>query len=304
MGAPRSGTTFFASSIASHPRVIGLPEMHFVYELMEQDYLNSNLSDDDKVNILTKDFYFCSFNLFSSKREIALFLQGKTVQEIILGIVNLYNKRNKNKDYSHWVEHSPHSHEYIELVKYYFPDAIFYHVVRDPRAVVASTYKEPWGFKDVVTGSNYWRNSIRDILLKSLIFEIKTYRYEDIVSDFFQIFSQISEQLGLEFSPDFYENSGVHAPNFFDEQQQFNSVKLDSSRNAKWPNELKVSEIAHINAVNGVLMKKFNYSSEHYPVAQITGMRKYIISLVGKLKQRYLHTKFKNTVRKKFCRLS
>lgn len=304
MGVPRSGTTFFASSLASHPKVVALPELHFVYKLMEADFINGQLSIDEKVDILISDFYFCSFNLFNNKGEVASFVENKTVRELVLETVSLYNKKNLNKDYSFIVEHSPHSHKYIELIAHYFPNSIFFHIIRDPRAVIASTYKEPWGFKDVITGSNQWEVGVKDILFKSLVFDIKLYRYEDVVTNFTQIFLEISEKLQISFTDSFYNNDGIVIPEIFNQKQKFNAEKLDSSRNCKWKNELSQKEIAHIIEANGVLMSRFCYPLEGFQAKKIKGLNKYLIFIIGKIKQFYMHRRFKNEVRKKFCSLS
>ena len=52
MGAPRSGTTLLASSIASHSQIIALPEMHYLYKLMEEEAIHGFLSERKKIEIL------------------------------------------------------------------------------------------------------------------------------------------------------------------------------------------------------------------------------------------------------------
>ena len=303
MGAPRSGTTFLASSIASHPSIVALPEMHYIFELMEQELLFGELGLDQKTSILINSFHFCSLRLFDDVEGLKKFIGNKNVKAIILGLVSLFNEKHDKKDYQYWVEHTPHSHRFIEVLKIYFPDAIFVHCIRDPRSVVASTFKEPWGYKDVITGAEDWNNKVMGVLKKEKLYDIKTIRYEDFTEDIEINLKRLCKKIGVDYHYDMLSNTGVVMPEFFEKQQRFSGEKVDKGRKEKWKKDLCDRDILHIQAVNHKLMQKYGYLSGEDVFVEITGLKRTIIKVVGRIKYLYLNKIFKRDARKTLCQL-
>jgi len=301
MGAPRSGTTLLASLIASHPNIVALPEMHYIFDLMDIEFRSGVISLEKKISILKDDFHFCSMKLFDNLDKLRAFLEYRDSKEIILDIIKLYNDRYLEKEYRLWVEHTPHSHRSIEAIKYYFPSAVFISSVRDPRAVIASTIKEPWGFKDVVTGAQSWNSDVSNITDKKDIYDIHIIRYEDLVVHVEDQLRGICEKLGVLYSDEMMNNDGVVVQDYFGRQRSSQGNEVDKNANAKWKNELTKKMIGHINAVCVGLMEKYGYVSDCEYVREIKGIEKRMYTLIGRLKQRHMNIKFKNEVRELFC---
>lgn len=300
MGVPRSGTTFLASSIASHDEVVALPEMHFVYNLLSKAYFSPKLSVEDIVEILLDDFYFRSFKLFKDEQNLYDFTRNKTPQEIILGLVDKYNKKNTNKTYKFWLEHSPHSHQHIELILHFFPNSKFIHIVRDPRAVIYSNFREPWGVKDVISGADNWNKTVMSVLSKSITYDIFTIKYEDIMKSPVQSFNSLASFVGLNYSDVFLNNSGVLTPEAFNKSTSFNGAAIDPTRNAKWVKGLKHFEISHIERFCGDLMKWFDYPFECGSRKEITGLYRSILLIYGKIRHLVSNSLFQKKMDKLF----
>lgn len=303
MGAPRSGTTFLASSIAGHKNVIVLPELHFLFPMMEEEIVFGPLSTERKVEYLKNDFYFCSLNLFETLGQLAKFVERKEIQSLALEIVEMFNQKHMRKDYSHWIEHSPHSHRYIHIIRHYFPNSKFIHSVRDPRAVYSSTVLEPWGFKDVVTGAKAWKETVTDIMTKESCFDILSFKYEDVIDNIEPSLKEISEYLGLSFDPDMLNNEGLVLHDYFEKSRPFAKMKADSTRKEKWRQSVTQKEVEHINAVCWRLMLKFEYLRADEHRREIAGLEKHLKRLQGKLMQGYTRHKFEKEVRGEFCQL-
>jgi len=301
MGVPRSGTTFLASSIASHSNVIALPEMHYVFRLMEEEMIYGSLSSEVKIGLLKEDFYFCSMELFESDDELKLFVDGKGIKQLILAIIELYNKKYDKKTYTHWVEHSPHSHYYLHLIKYYFPNAKFIHSLRDPRAVYRSTIREPWGFKDIITGAKNWNVIVRDILTKEKCYDVYTVKYEGFVDDIEKSLKVVSVFIGVNYSPMMLTNEGFRVHDYFRKERSFFGEKADSSRKDKWKESLTKKEIEHINAINYSLMIQLGYLHVSELKKEIVGIEMYAKRILGMIKHAYLSYQFKKNMRGKFC---
>jgi len=304
MGAPRSGTTFLASSIASHHKIVALPEMHYIFTLMEEELVFGKLSLERKIEILKDNFHFCSLKLFKTRDELKEFLKDKDTKEFILELINLYNKKYHKKHYTHWVEHSPHSHRHIDVIKTFFPNAKFIHIIRDPRAVIASTFKEPWGFKDVVTGANSWNSNVMDILKKEKLFDIKTIKYEEFVEYTQKYLEEISTFVGVEFSDSMLLKNGIIVQEYFEKHRSFRGKKADNSRKEKWKKELTQTQISHINARNYKLMQKYDYIQDGDNLDELKGMKKIFLQVCGKLKHLYMNKQFKKEVREQYCKIN
>lgn len=304
MGAPRSGTTLLASLIASHSSMVALPEMHYIFELMDIELRFGVISLEKKISILKDDFHFCSMGLFDNLDELRAFLEYRDAKEIILDVIKLYSDRYLKKEFRFWVEHTPHSHRSIEAIRYYFPAAIFISSVRDPRAVIASTLKEPWGFKDVVTGAQSWNSNVSDVADKKSIYDIHIIRYEDLVAHVDDQLKGICDKLGVSYSDVMINNDGVIVQDFFGGQRSSWGKEVDKNANEKWKKELTRKQIGHINAVCAELMKKYGYVSDCEYVREIKSVEKRMYTLIGRLKQRHTHKKFKNEVRELFCHLN
>jgi len=304
IGAPRSGTTFLASSIASHPNVVALPEMHYIYRMMEEELIFGVLSIDRKVDILKNDFHFCSMGLFDSLSDLREFLVDKDSKDFVLGVIKKYNEKYHGKNYVYWVEHSPHSHRYMDVIISFFPKAMFLHSIRDPRAVIASTFREPWGFKDVISGANSWNGNVVDILKKEKLYNVKTIKYEDIVENAEKYLKDISDFLCIEYSDDMLRNNGVLVQGYFEKKKKFVGKKADSSRTNKWRMSLSRKQIEHINARSFLLMLKYGYINDSDTRREIVGLEKKMLLIYGKLRSNYAGKKFKKEVRKEFCNMS
>ena len=304
MGTPRSGTTFLASSIAGHENVVVLPELHFLFDMMEEEIVFGPLSTERKVHQLKNDFHFCSLGLFETLDQLSRFVEGKDIKTLVLEIVRKYNQEHMRKDYTHWVEHSPHSHRYLHIIKYYFPNAVFVHSLRDPRAVYVSTVSRPWGFKDVVTGASNWKDIVTDILAKERYFNILSVKYEDVIDTLEPTLRRISEHLGLSFDSNMLSNGGLVIHEYLEASRPFANIGADYSRKEKWRQSIKTKELEHINSVCWKLMEKLGYSSVSDKRMEITGFERRFKRLLGVLKQKYTNRKFRKEVRGEFCRLN
>lgn len=305
MGAPRSGTTLLASSIASHDKIIALPEMHYIFPLLK-NYHKEKISDnkvDEIVEQLINNFHFCSLELFHTKKEVVSFIQGKNPKEIILGIVSKYNEREWNKKYTHWVEHSPHSYAYLETIMEVFPNARFIYIIRDPRAVYASTIKEDWGLKNVIEGAENWKKINTNILNKIEKYNIFALRYEDFLENQEEALIQISKYAGVEYNSSMLENKGLKLHEYFEKKLNMFGTHIDSSRIDKWKYRLNKSEISHINYISEDLLLKFNYDYDRNMIKKIRGPKRWAIMKIGQYRKKKYRKKFLNTMRNKFCHI-
>ena len=304
MGAPRSGTTLLASSIAGHQRIIALPEMHYIFSIMKEEQDFGKLNIQRNIDFLKNNFHFCLLNLFHSVNELKCFIEGKDSKTFIIELINLYNEKYHHKDFTHWVEHSPHSHLFIQDIIKIFPNAKFIHIIRDPRAVYSSTIREPWGYKDIITGAKNWNNNIRNIISKEKEYNIFTIKYEDFVSHQEKILKKIVEYIDIEYSDKMLENKGLVLPEYIEKRLNYFGTKTDTNKNKKWERFLSKKEILHINAINYELMKMNGYDYKLDRKKAITGFEKKIIEKIGNYRHTRSRKRFLKKMRKIFCHIN
>ena len=304
MGAPRSGTTFLASSIASHQKIITLPEMQYIFSMMKKEYEFGEFNIQKNIDFFKNDYYFCLLNLFHSIDELKSFIEGKDLKNFIIKLINLYNEKYHHKDFTHWVEHSPYSHLFIQDIIKIFPNAKFIHIIRDPRAVCSSTIQQPWGYKEVVTGAKNWNSIIKDIISKEKEYNIFTIKYENFVSNQKMFLKEISKYIDIEYNNKMLENKGLIFPEHIENILNFYGAKTDQNKNKKWEKFLSKKEILHINAINYELMKMYGYDFMLDKKKEIRGFEKRIIEKIGTHKEAKAWKEFSKGMRDIFCHIN
>ncbi|MEO0801242.1 MAG: sulfotransferase [Cyanobacteria bacterium J06642_2] len=129
VGSPRSGTTWLQSLLASHPDIVSGPESHFFVSM--RSLLNTFEQPQDRklglsAYLSSEQFYYMVGDWFV--RTIAQLDWSEDSPRIFL-------------------EKTPHHSQYAEFILKAFPQAKFIHLVRDARAVVASSLRiaSSWG---------------------------------------------------------------------------------------------------------------------------------------------------------------
>ncbi|MQA87837.1 MAG: hypothetical protein GEV03_25240 [Streptosporangiales bacterium] len=99
-----------------------------------------------------------------------------------------------------WGDKRPMYDQHLDAIFAMFPDAQFVHLVRDPRATVASVRRVGWSGGDVVAPTELWGRSLRAVdawrgrLAPDQLLEI---RYEDLVMEPRATMERVCGFLGL-----------------------------------------------------------------------------------------------------------
>lgn len=296
LGAPRSGTTLLASMLASRNDVIALPEMHYIHNLLRDEILFGNLDKKYIFDTIKKHFMFLDLDIAKNDEEI-MSLIGETFKETVLNILERYNQKYYSKNYKYWVEHSPHNHYFFSILRYYFPNAMFIHIVRDGRAVYSSTIEQIWGYKDIITGAITWKQNVEECLLVSKINSEKvfTIKYEDLTSEPEKSIKKICTYFDMDFKKSMLNSKGLILAKFGKKKskQSRTMARPNTKSHNKWKSRLKRFEIEHFTNVNERLLEYFGYEVDKYFGKEIKGFRRRSHLIIGKLKFMYFRRKFK-----------
>lgn len=271
IAVPRSGTSWLQGMLAILPEVATVRETHLVdgylKGLVNSWYQEQQQPDPDGLKaILTEaEFYDCIKSF--SDRILTRVLEFNPSAEIIL-------------------EKTPDNLNFVPLLDRLYPKAYFIHVIRDPRAVVASHLslkQETWGWvpqkQNQVDLAQKWVRGMeqRDraaILLEERFLEV---RYEDLKRDRDSTLLRIINFLALNYTKEQLSqlipnrsasdldrnkaNLPSHNPFFDTRPNFFRRGEVDS-----WKQELTKEQIIDVEAICIRSMIAYGYQPEYLKI--------------------------------------
>jgi hypothetical protein len=252
VGHPRSGTTLLAAMLGAHSRLSCGPETHFFRWLVREDPVK--LTDPQKWPHTGTDF-ICSitrtnFNTRQKSRLIDDYQINRTqvhqyleqhppgVPVLLASITEAYMlAQGKHR----WVEKTPAHLEHLSLIRQHFPDSPILRILRDPRDIVLSLMKVPWGVSSWLEGLIYWKK-LDELSASFFIKDHLSYtlRFEDLVQQPVAELRKICEFLGEEFEEGMLDTSetGKRVNSRQASWKEKASQPLDKQRIAVWHSEL------------------------------------------------------------------
>ena len=261
---PRSGTSWLQGMLQTLPEIATVRETHlsdrYLRQLTRQWVQEHEHPEPDGLQaVLTKaEFYEC-LRAFSDRvfAKIAEFNPGATVI----------------------LEKTPGNLNFVDLLNALYPDAYFIHVMRDPRAVVASWLalkQEKWGWlkpeQNHIDIARWWVQAIekRDRAAELLQDRFIEVRYEDLKSDRDSVLLDVTKFLGLDYSREQLDllipqlsaqdldrtkaQFPLHSPLYDTRANFFRRGEIDS-----WKQELTPQQIREVEAICLKTMKAHQY---------------------------------------------
>lgn len=212
----------------------------------------------DKIFNLNKEL---NLNYTSIKNDLlSREMNEQTLDSIIIAIYEYYCSGFSLKD-TRIGDKTPWNVFHIGRIDRVFPEAKYVHLLRDPRAVVASYVSNFNGIKEVNIrdASLRWVDAINIIerFSKDKDRQVLEIKYERLVKNPDEVLKDVADHLKLK--PLDCERTAIR---FGDEdlphyQKAFKPV--DTKSLAKWKNILSESDLCIINGTCGQLMRKFGY---------------------------------------------
>jgi Sulfotransferase family len=198
VGSPRSGTTWLYRLLVSHAAVAGAEESQFFATF----------------GPAIKQFSFDLTRSYSpNQRVIGLpcFLSHEKFRGVLLGVWRETISSLASETTEVYLEKTPGHALFLKQIRWLLPRARFIHVVRDPRAVVASMLaasREDWGKgwapRDAHKAAEIWKKHVSAVLAQADLLgeDLLEVRYEDLVRDTAGSLGRVFEFLGRETSAD------------------------------------------------------------------------------------------------------
>ena len=145
LGCPRSGTTLLQVALSAHPRIALPPETWLLADAYRRRASFGDLARDEGRQRFT-DWLLARRrvrDLGLTRGELAALVRQAppTLGSLLAAVLQGYAARSGKP---RWGDKRPSYYRDVALVRRLLPDAQFVHVVRDPRACLASLQRAPW----------------------------------------------------------------------------------------------------------------------------------------------------------------
>jgi hypothetical protein len=291
-GCDRSGTTLLAALLAGHRRAVAPPEAQF---FLEGIAASRTLEGDDRAAFaafVRDSWRFRLWELPASLPE-ELAANRSRPAEIMAGLAWAYADRGGESGADRWIDHTPMNIAYAPTLFGEFDAAPMVHIVRDPRAVIASVLPLDWGPASARAGARWWLSRIALGLAAESMFpdRVVRVRYESLVRDPRGTLRDLYPSLGLEFDPDLAGTGEVRLPAYTRGQHALVGRAPDPSRIDAWKARLSSEEIATVEAELGDMPAMLGYGVEGAAprVADQSSGREFLVSAARTVRQRWRH---------------
>ncbi len=243
VGAQRSGTTLLRTILGAHTQLLEFPkEPQFFLGLYER-YGAGPIDREAAITYVTQHPYHAPEVTAGDLRQALHDQQQVSAADVI----NTYLR--------HWIDSRPTAGRpiikhprmvfYLEVVRSWFPEADFVHVVRDPRANVASQ-RARWPELSLWACICWWRDAIRAARQFSGLYpaQMTGIGYEKMVLEPEATISGLCRFLDVSYQPEMLQISletESYSPGKPAEAIHFH--ELDPSRLTRWQAQLSATEV-------------------------------------------------------------
>lgn len=269
VGAPRSGTTWLQLLLSRHPQVATAQETHlFDWYVDKLDYVwerESRMGSERPVGLrcLLTEERFRDLERGFAAGVLDAIAERKPGSRLVL-------------------EKTPAHIEHWRSIQRLFPEARFVHLIRDPRAVVASlrraasSWGRGWAPRSTLRGARIWQAAIaeRDAMAAALGDGYREQGYEDLRAQPASRLGELFAWLGLDAdralcaaavaacTPDRLQDRGSKSALPWDPAGEPAGFYRDADVES-WRTELGRRDIRLIEAVNRAAMEALGYRPEN-----------------------------------------
>lgn len=284
-GASRSGTTMLARILGSHSSIMMFNEMH---------YFGADWDPYDATREFSEQRLAALAGELLARQNHGLWQDGPSADECAWGrrlvedlpegergpaevFAAVLARLSADAGKTFPCEQTPRNIYYAERLLEIYPNARFVHIVRDPRAVLASQ-KNRWQVRRLgaphvpisevlrirvnyhpYTMTNLWVKATDEALRLDGHARFKMVRFEDLAADAAGSIREVCSFLGLQFEPGM-----LHIPHWGSSNvvSDSNQKGVSAEVVSKWRDSLSPGEIRTCEKAAGNLMQKLGYATE------------------------------------------
>lgn len=262
VGAPRSGTSLLRNILNRHPSIGLCDETYFFYYVFSRKRAFGDLADEQNRAYLIKQYIATTrmkgLGMNSDLLQDTLMREGLDYGHFFLSLIKFYASQSEKSRYG---EKTPQHTVFATTLFRWYPKAKHIHLIRDPRDVVASLIRMPWGSKNPMINARIWVNSIRAMEpIMGTHAYLRVY-YENLVNQPAEELERICKFINEDYVPVMLNVSKDPFSTESNLEWWFQRAKqpLDQSRLGKWRDELSSEQVAIVEWVAGQSMAECGY---------------------------------------------
>lgn len=249
IGAPRSGTTFVARLLNAHPRVLMTNETA-VFLLLD-DIVKKARKGVASGILYGKDYHELLADLVQER-------SGSFIEDYYERIAQCAGK----SELSYWGEKHPHLSQCLKFVTSLYPNALYVHVMRDPRDSACSIAR--MNSAPFLRALTNWKRfaDLYEGFMKSLApARCHRIRYEALVEDYRGEARRLFHWLGLEVSPEVDEFLGRYSHVDAHRMGALVKPEVDFRRTSvgRWKREVAPEDLPEVERLVGDYLEKYGY---------------------------------------------
>lgn len=295
VGMVRSGTTLMSSMLSAHPAIAIAPDIHYIYGWVQQ-CRQLDLSQPQDFERFWRAFTgnqrfgYLGIDREDLRRRIDAenrhSFRGVYVSALESYAASLQKRR--------WGEKTPFSADHLDTLFSWFPEARVLYMLRDPRAVVSSLRKTPWGAEiGVHVHALSWANGVERAFAHAGDRRILFVRYENLVRQPVEELHRVCDFLGEEYSPEMVDGRDSLSSSTLRDRQGWEKEHLSAALQPvhdtsidKWRHELAPLEIDTIEHYCRRVMRQAEYPPVGNKLSVGRQARLYVDGAAKRLAQR------------------
>jgi hypothetical protein len=245
-GCYRSGTTILGALLGGHSATTTPPESQFLVDgLATCSTRSASPAAANFVEAIRGHWRLRLWDLPDLDRRLDDLKDVEGPAEVMAGLAREYALARGEAGATYWVDHTPDNIGYFPTLAGLFPDAQLIHIVRDPRAVIASILPLDWGPSTPRQAARLWLARLGMGLATESHFgdRVTRVRFEDLVRTPTAVLAGIAERLNLEFEPGMLDPTDRHLPAYTVKQHALVGQALDPTRAAAWKRVLSPEDV-------------------------------------------------------------
>jgi hypothetical protein len=272
VGSPRSGTTLMRRILDRHPAVAICGETHFQRLVYLRRKAFGDLGDfANRRRLITEYMASCRIQRagLDTAELVERLLREATSYKAMFSAILSYHAEAAGK--RRCGEKTPHHAFFLGTLCEWFPNAVILHMIRDPRAAVASLQRAVWSPGSVVTNARTWLKHNRAARLFRDRPGYLEVRYEELVTDPVTELGRVCALIGEEYSPLMQQPEVVTTAE--SKPTMRSRAAVTSDRLDIWRSELTAAQVAQIEWVLGPELGSFGYTRSAPPASPFTVLR-------------------------------
>jgi hypothetical protein len=270
VGSGRSGTTLLQAMLNAHPAIAIVGELHFFDQILLLKPVLPDLADPKQADRLFELLpSLPNLRLLSDRDSVLARVRERLLTTTHPSYEILYRFMleafAEEQGASRLGERTPANLRYLDGLTALFPNCRIVHIVRDPRAVVASKLKVPWSSSDVVTNALKWKADVGCARRFAMRFGSATgrllqVRYEDLVMHPEHVARVLCEFIGEPYDERMLDYH-LSSHRFAEKEPWKTGVTrpVYQSSLSTWRDELRGSRLVLVERIAGTEMQHYGY---------------------------------------------